>query len=50
LHKPFGNRALGLMFDPQPSHLDHGRPHRTAARARDPLRALHLAAVKGARS
>src|SRR5215472_5045856 len=45
LHKPLGNRALGLMFDPQPSHLDHGRPHRTAAGARDPLRALHLAAV-----
>src|SRR5215813_2637185 len=35
-HKPLGNRALGLMFDPQPGHLDHGRPHRTAARARDP--------------
>src|SRR5262249_35690874 len=50
LHKPLGNRALGLMFDPQPSHLDRGRPHRTAARARDPLRALHLAAVIGARS
>src|SRR5262249_214317 len=50
LHKSLGNRALGLMFDPQPSHLDHGRPHRTAAGARDPLRALHLAAVIGARS
>src|SRR5262245_4017020 len=49
-HKPLGNRALGLMFDPQPSHLDHGRPHRTAADARDPLRALHLAAVIRARS
>src|SRR5215831_21255470 len=50
LHKPLGNRALGLMLDPQPSHLDHGCPHRTAARARDPLRALHLAAVIRARS
>src|SRR6516162_2226621 len=50
LHKPLGNRALRLMFDPQPSHLDHGRPHRTAAGARDPLRALHLAAVIRARS
>src|SRR5262245_6285419 len=50
LHKPLGNRALGLMFDPKPSHLDHGRPHRTAARARDPLRALHLTAVIRARS
>src|SRR5262245_21989533 len=49
LHKPLGNRALGLMFDPQPSHLDHGRPHRTAARSRDSLGALHLAAVIGAR-
>jgi hypothetical protein len=36
LHKPLGNRTLGLMFDPQPSYLDHGRPHRTAARARIP--------------
>src|SRR5262244_1685603 len=50
LHKPLGDRALGLMLDPQPSHLDHGCPHRTAARARDPLRALHLAAVIRARS
>src|SRR5215510_8660241 len=50
LHKPLGNRALGLMFDPQPSYLDHGRPHGTAAGARDPLRALHLAAVIRARS
>ena len=25
LHKPLGKRALGLMFDPKPSHLDHGR-------------------------
>src|SRR5262245_54288801 len=50
LHKPLGNRALGLMFAPQPSYLDHGRPHGTAAGARDPLRALHLAAVIRARS
>src|SRR5262249_26995750 len=50
LHKPLGNRAPGLMFDPKPSHLDHGRSHTTAARARDPLRALHLAAVIWARS
>src|SRR5262252_1786723 len=42
LHKPLTNRALRLMFDPQPSYLDHGRPHGTAAGARDPLRALHL--------
>ena len=50
LHKPLGKRALGLMFDPKPSHLDHGRPHRTAARALDPLGALHLTAVIRARS
>src|SRR5262245_38227240 len=50
LHKPLGNRALGLVLDPQPGYLDHRCPHRTTARARDPLGALHLAAVIGARS